>query len=129
MTWATAEDLMEAQYADLYPDFSYNAVPLETTSTIDERRQAAVTGIDNILREFGSNDSDPSHIMSFNTGWFSIQIPRDQEDRLRDLASYIQAFHTLKLLPNKQAADVPAAEDIVLESLEDEPNHAPPSKF
>ncbi|KAG8775468.1 hypothetical protein FRC12_001473 [Ceratobasidium sp. 428] len=128
MTWATAEDSMKAQYADLCPDFSYIAVPLETTSTIDERSQAAVNGIDNIFTRHLFIDSDPSH-MSFNTGWFSIQIPRDREDRLRDLASYIQAFHTLQLLPNKRAADVPAVENVVLEPLEDEPNHAPPSKF
>ncbi|KAG8724234.1 hypothetical protein FRC09_020672 [Ceratobasidium sp. 395] len=129
MTWATAEALMEAQYPDLCPDVSYNAVLLESTTTVDERKQAAVNAIDNILHEFGSNDSDPGHKL-FNTGWFSIQIPRDREDRLRDLASYIQGFHTLKLLPNKQAAEqfIPAVEVIVLGSLEDEPDHAPPPK-
>ncbi|KAG8678009.1 hypothetical protein FRC09_020204, partial [Ceratobasidium sp. 395] len=127
--------LMEAQYSELCPDISYNAVPLETTSAIDERNQAVSNGIEDILRKFG-DDSERSRMssetnglsMSSNPGWFSIQIPFGQVDRLKDLASYIQAFHTLKLLPNKKATDFPAVEVIVHGSLEGGPNHAPPPK-
>ncbi|KAG8711972.1 hypothetical protein FRC09_020324 [Ceratobasidium sp. 395] len=113
-TWATAEDLVAAQYSNLCPDISYNAMPLDPTWVDDQRvvnaasllREATIMEFFEGLHLQHLSSSkltlrdmlvDPqSELKRSSSGWLNIQIPYGDEERLAKLAEWVDEFHALK---------------------------------
>ncbi|KAG8724236.1 hypothetical protein FRC12_002156 [Ceratobasidium sp. 428] len=87
-TWATAEDLVRAQYSNLCPDISYNAIPLDPTWTRNQVVEAAMNTVTALGQRFG--------VEELGSRWLSVQIPYDDQEKLEEFAEAIDNFHRLK---------------------------------